>query len=81
MPEKFPLVSLIFVLEITLSLISKNKIQTAPLLNPPSSSENAPTAKSFTPLPSKSPISSIETPKLSSLSRVPLKLPLISLIF
>ena len=55
--------------------LAKNKIHTAPLFGPPSSSSLAPTAKSVTPLPSRSPIFATPDPKESPGSTVPPKFP------
>ena len=66
---------------ITIPSVFINSTQTAPLLLPPSSSNNAPTARSLTPSPSRSPIFATVTPNWSELLRIPLKPPWVSEIF
>ena len=58
--------SAIFVLLFTEPLAFMNNTYTAPRSCPPVSSEEAPTARSVTPSPSKSPSDAIETPNRSS---------------
>ena len=61
----FVVEELISTVESTEPSVFINIMCTAPRALPPSSSLPAPTAKSFTPSPSKSPMSTIDDPKLS----------------
>jgi len=69
----FPnLLSFILYESFTLPFVFKNKIQTAPLLVPPSSLKSSPTARSWIPSPSKSPMLATDCPKKSPLNSLPL---------
>ena len=74
---KFPARSEIFCSDFTVPSAFMNSIQTAPWLEPPSSSPNAPTARSFMPSPSRSPMLVDARPKKSESSRAPSKPPVV----